>query len=73
MRINKLLDFRPARVRRRTVAMFLGSIVLLLLLLWISWLAISRFVEDRYQKQLTNQVELLSSVIDNLAQARAAG
>src|SRR5215470_2897080 len=65
MRTNKLLDFKPARVRRRAMVMFLGSIVLLLVLLWVGWLAISWFVQDRYQKQLTNQVELLSSVIDN--------
>lgn len=65
MRTNKLLDFKPARVRRRAMAMFLGSIVLLLVLLWVGWLAISRFVELLYQKQITNQVEVLSSVIQN--------
>lgn len=64
MRANKFLDFRPAGIRRRAAAMFVTSVVFLLLALWICWLAISQFVESRYTEQLRNHVEVLSSAID---------
>lgn len=66
MRTNKFRDFRPARVRQRAMAMFLGSIVLLIALLLLMWFVISRFVQSHYQAQLKNHVEILSSIINGL-------
>jgi hypothetical protein len=47
------------------MARFVGSLVLLSLFLWVSWLTISQFVESRYTEQLRNHLEALSSAIDH--------